>query len=91
MLQLLKELILDAQNGELFTGTTRILNVRTLSKKATIIIGVRRCGKSTFLNQVIHRLLAEGVSEQNILYVNFFDDRLAKLFPFSFREYKGNN
>ncbi|TSA30255.1 MAG: ATP-binding protein [Bacteroidetes bacterium] len=79
MLQLLKELILDAQEGELFTGTRRHLEVSPVDKKATIIIGVRRCGKSTFLNQVISRLISEGVSRENFLYINFFDDRLAQL------------
>jgi hypothetical protein len=79
MLQLLKEIILDAQNNVLFTGTQRHLEVGPMNKKATIIIGVRRCGKSTWLNQVISRLLSEGVSRENILYINFFDDRLAML------------
>ncbi len=79
MLQLLKEMILDAQMGELFTGTHRHLEVTPVDKKATVIIGVRRCGKSTFLNQVISRLISEGVSKKNFLYINFFDDRLAQL------------
>jgi predicted AAA+ superfamily ATPase len=35
----------------LFTGTQRLLEVETLHQKATIIIGVRRCGKSTWMNQ----------------------------------------
>ncbi len=81
MLQLLKEIILDTQNDKLFTGTSRHLVVTPVNKKATIIIGVRRCGKSTLLNQVIERLFSEGVPKENILYVNFFDDRLAKLNP----------
>ena len=81
MFQLLKEIILDSQNGMRFTGTHRQLEVVTVNKKATIIIGVRRCGKSTWLNQVITRLGSEGVSKENILYVNFFDDRLASLNP----------
>ncbi len=81
MLQLLKEIILDTQNGRLFTGTHRRLEVTTVNQKATIIIGVRRCGKSTWLNQVIERLISEGVSKENILYINFFDDRLSLLNP----------
>lgn len=43
------------------------------------MIGVRRSGKSTYLFQVIQRLLDGGVSSQNILYLNFFDDRLNNL------------
>jgi uncharacterized protein len=79
MLQLLKEIILNAQAGGLFTGTQRHVEVSPVDKKASIIIGVRRCGKSTFMNQVITQLISEGVAKENILYINFFDDRLAKL------------
>lgn len=79
MLQLLKEIILNAQENPLFTGTLRNLKVRPVGKKATILIGVRRCGKSTLLNQIISRLISEGVSKENFIYVNFFDDRLAQI------------
>lgn len=79
MLNLLKEIILDNQNNQLFTGTHRHLEVTPVNKKATIIIGVRRCGKSTWLNQAIEGLLSKGVSKKNILYINFFDDRLTNL------------
>jgi len=79
MLNLLKEIILDNQNNQLFTGTHRHLKVTPVNKKATIIIGVRRCGKSTWLNQAIEGLISKGVSKENILYINFFDDRLTNL------------
>jgi len=39
-------------------------------------MGVRRSGKSTYLFQLIQQLLERGVSRQNILYLNFCDDRL---------------
>jgi predicted AAA+ superfamily ATPase len=47
--------------------------------KATICIGVRRSGKSTFMFQLMKKLLNSGVSRKNILYLNFFDDRLHSL------------
>ena len=47
--------------------------------KATVCIGVRRSGKSTYLYQLIARLLERGIPRQNILYLNFFDDRLHHL------------
>lgn len=78
-MQLFKEIILNAQESALFTGTRRNLEVSSVEKKATIIIGVRRCGKSTLLNQMISRLISEGVSKDNILYINFFDDRLSQI------------
>lgn len=41
-----------------------------------VAIGVRRCGKSYFIHQKIRAILAEGVSLEQILYINFEDDRL---------------
>lgn len=36
-----------------------------------VLIGQRRCGKSTLLKQTISRLLVEGTPAKNILYLNF--------------------
>jgi predicted AAA+ superfamily ATPase len=47
--------------------------------KATVCIGVRRSGKSTFMFQLMKKLQDTGVARQNILYLNFFDDRLHSL------------
>ena len=52
------------------------LEIRSIASKATVCIGVRRSGKSTYMFQIIQRLLNQGVSPENILYLNFFDDRL---------------
>jgi predicted AAA+ superfamily ATPase len=79
MIALIKEIILDSQSADIFSGTDRQLEVTALPNKATIIIGVRRSGKSTFLNQIAKKFLAEGVSRENMLTINFFDDRLSSL------------
>lgn len=79
MIELLKELILDAQNTTFFTGTPRRLEVTSVQNKATVIIGVRRSGKSTLLNQIISRWLSIGVAKENILSIHFFDDRISNL------------
>lgn len=76
MLELLKKMILDFEELPLETGVARRLKIELVSNKATICIGVRRCGKSTFMFQLMEKLLAEGVSRLNILHFNFFDDRL---------------
>ena len=75
----LKELVLDFQEVELETGVPRRLEVATLPGKATVCIGPRRSGKSTFMFQLVGKLLANGVPRENILYLNFFDDRLHHL------------
>jgi len=76
MLETLKTMILDAQEMPLKTGVPRRLAMEAVPGKASVCIGVRRGGKSTYLFQIMQRLLAGGVSRKNILYLNFFDDRL---------------
>jgi len=76
MIELLKEIILDFQNEHLDTGIKRHLKFELLKGKAFVCIGVRRCGKSTLLYQIIEDLKRNGVKNENILYINFFDDRL---------------
>ena len=60
LINILKELIVDFQEVELETGTPRRLNVTPRPKKATVCIGVRRSGKSTFIFQLMQRLLDSG-------------------------------
>lgn len=79
MIEILKEIILDFQEIDLPTGVPRRLAIRPVSGKATVCIGVRRSGKSTFMFQLMKKLQNSGVSRQNILYLNFFDDRLHNL------------
>ncbi len=43
--------------------------------EVVVIKGVRRCGKSTLMINQIKRLLAKGVSTNNILFVNLEDPR----------------
>jgi len=75
-LEIIKDLILDSQKEILVAGMPRRLQIQVVPKKATICIGVRRCGKSTYMQQIMTATLATGVARENILHVNFFDDRL---------------
>lgn len=36
-----------------------------------VITGIRRCGKSVILKQIIDEIIKSGVKEENIIYVNF--------------------
>ena len=76
MIDTLKEIIVSLQELPLPTGVARRSTIVPLSGKATVCIGVRRSGKSTFMFQVMQKLQKSGVSRANILYLNFFDDRL---------------
>ncbi|GAB4224145.1 MAG: ATP-binding protein [Gammaproteobacteria bacterium] len=72
----LKTILLDFQELEITPSTPRDLIVKPIPKKASICIGVRRSGKSTYLFQCIEKLLADGIAKEQIVYINFFDDRL---------------
>jgi len=76
MIEILKELIVDYQQMSLETGFPRRLKITPMTGKASVCIGVRRCGKSTLLFQMMRRLREGALSSKNILYLNFFDDRL---------------
>ncbi|KAF1081663.1 MAG: putative ATPase, AAA superfamily [Candidatus Rifleibacterium amylolyticum] len=76
MIDMLKEVILDFQELDLPNSVPRRLAVTPVPGKATVCIGVRRSGKSTFMFQLMKKLQKAGVASQNILYLNFFDDRL---------------
>jgi predicted AAA+ superfamily ATPase len=76
MLETIKSIILDFQEAPLDTGVPRRLRIETMPGKATVCIGVRRSGKSTYMLQIVQRVIASGVPRQNILHVNLFDDRL---------------
>lgn len=75
-LDLIQDLLVEALQQEWFTGVPRRLNYHLMPGKAMACIGVRRCGKSTFLHQIMARLRDEGVPTEDFIYLNFFDDRL---------------
>lgn len=79
MIETIKSIILDFQEVHLDTGVPRRLPIETIHGKATVCIGVRRSGKSTYMFQMIRKLLENGINRENILYLNFFDDRLHNL------------
>ncbi len=76
MRDILKTLILDFLETPLKTGVARRVKIEAVPGKETVYVGVRRCGKSTYMLQVIQDLMVKGVSKENIFYLNFFDDRL---------------
>ncbi len=57
----------------------RELKLPTAPDLATVILGMRRSGKTWFMYQTIGDLLEQGVSREKILYINFEDDRLDEL------------
>ena len=48
---------------------------------ATVVTGVRRCGKTYRLYQEMHRIVEAGYPQESILYFNFEDERLKPYTP----------
>lgn len=44
-----------------------------------VLVGIRRAGKSYMLYQYIHQLVSEGHSIEEILFVNFEDERISDI------------
>lgn len=76
------EILLDVNfwNEDRFCGVERpsyLENIFRLAQDglAVTLVGPRRSGKSTIMNQLIRRLIAQDIPRQNTLYVNFEDPR----------------
>src|SRR3989339_1597183 len=54
--------------------------------KADVVIGMRRSGKTWFCYQKIKELIAAGIKKEEILYLNFEDDRLLEFNVSNFQE-----
>ncbi|TCK05284.1 ATP-binding protein [Phorcysia thermohydrogeniphila] len=73
--EVLKEVIVSFQRRELPQVISRDLRLPIDSGKIVTLVGVRRSGKTYLLYQVIKEL-REKVSPENIVYINFDDERL---------------
>ena len=49
------------------------------SEMVKVITGIRRCGKSTIMRQIIEEIRGNGIQEENIIYVNFEDYKYRKI------------
>ena len=70
-----KKNIIEFQEGGIKNYIPREYNIPINSKKIISLIGVRRCGKTSILFNIIKEL-QKTVDIENILYINFEDDRL---------------
>ncbi|WP_164997823.1 ATP-binding protein [Methanolobus psychrotolerans] len=75
----LKSAIVDWQGRELPPLQNRRYEANIDAPHVNDIVGVRRCGKTYYMYQLILELLEKGVPKSNILYLNLDDDRLQPL------------
>lgn len=70
------ELLKENQLLNLPTSRPREFTYHPIPQTALVLIGARRVGKTMLAKRVALNLLEKGVSRENILYLNFFDERL---------------
>lgn len=78
MREIFKRLITDFIEKEIKNILPREYDIPIESKKIISLVGVRRSGKSSLLFDIINRL-REKKTKENIIYINFEDDRLYPL------------
>jgi hypothetical protein len=71
----LKQIIRDFHLNDNFDVKTRTLQPPIDTKKIITLIGVRRCGKTSILYNMINRLV-NHIEKTKILFLNFEDERL---------------
>lgn len=76
--ELLKSIIYDQH--ELIQNATIVARPSyTFEPNANyVLVGLRRAGKSTLLYKIVRELVASGVSWDQIIYINFEDERLSE-------------
>jgi len=72
----LRELYSDFYEDQIPEMTRRMATIPEVPRSATVVLGMRRTGKTFLLYQRMNELLASGVSKDRMLHVNFEDDRL---------------
>lgn len=74
-----KVIVDEGLEREFTPKSPRDIRIPEVPDVVSICIGVRRCGKSTLMEGVILKLLEGGVPRENIVCINFADERLLPL------------
>lgn len=82
---MLSQLIDDFHERKLPKPVARNKEFSGIQGKVDVVVGMRRTGKTFFCYQKIHELVAAGTPTEEILYLNFEDDRL---FDFSVNNFQ---
>lgn len=77
MKSIFRDILLEKEFALPLAYAPRAQEFTLLPRKALAVIGIRRCGKTTYLRQIWDTLLRrkKGLPD-HLLYVNFFDERL---------------
>jgi predicted AAA+ superfamily ATPase len=69
-------LLAEFQESPIPEGRPRFVSLPDTPGKPSVVIGMRRAGKTYLMYQRMRELIAAGVDKRDLLYVNFEDDRL---------------
>ncbi len=72
----IKEIITVFHNSKQIECVKRNISLPIGIKKIVTTIGVRRSGKTYLLHDTINTLIEQGIDKQQIIYINFEDERL---------------
>jgi hypothetical protein len=86
MKTIISQLIDDFQERNLPVPVPRANIFSEIKGKADVVIGMRRSGKTWFCFQKINHLLKKNVPQNQILYMNFEDERLLGFKVSNFQE-----
>ncbi|MCK9365523.1 MAG: ATP-binding protein [Syntrophales bacterium] len=86
MKNVISQLIDDFHERNLPEPVARNKEFSGVRGKADVVIGMRRAGKTWFCYQKIKELIASGIKKEEILYLNFEDDRLLEFTVNHFQE-----
>lgn len=86
MKAILSQLIDDFHERDLPDLVPRDRVLPEIQGKADVVIGMRRTGKTWFCYQRMKELLTQGVRKEEILYINFEDDRLLEFNVSNFQD-----
>ena len=74
----IKQVIIDQR--EMFTGVPIVHRMYEFEDGVNYcFVGIRRAGKSYYMYQRIRELLEQGIPQNEIIYVNFEDERLMEM------------
>lgn len=77
--QIVREKIVDSLAAPVPALTRRDVWLPSVPNKATVVMGMRRSGKTSLLWQILGDRLAQGAAREGLLYFSFEDERLAGL------------
>jgi len=86
MKTIISQLIDDFQERNLPTPVPRTKVFFEIKGKADVVIGMRRSGKTWFCFQKINHLIQKNIPQNQILYLNFEDERLLGFTVSNFQE-----